>query len=111
MAYEVRGTKRYYYRGVWQNGRVRKIYVGAGAAGRQAAELQAETLAKRAEERTQRQGRMDKLQASCRQLEKVSRKLNLVLFAFMVEAGFYNHHGGEWRKRHGVQRRRDSGGY
>ena len=50
MAWELRPGGRYYYRSVRRAGRVRKVYLGRGAAAELAAQLAAEAKARRAAE-------------------------------------------------------------
>jgi len=101
MAWEKRRNGRlYYYRGHrLPNGRVRKVYVGAGAKG-EAAER--EDQKKRAETQAHRQHTSEVLEHTKRAvclLSKLNKQGADLLDAALLSAGFYRHHRGPWRRR------------
>jgi hypothetical protein len=88
MAWETRRNgRRYRYQSVRVDGRVTKRYLGAGqravAADRQVA------LATDGDQAAVLEHAMD-------QLEHI---LAAIVAAALEDAGYYRHHGGEWRKR------------
>ena len=99
MPWQLRGTKRYYYRSERLNGRPVRRYVGAGDS--PAAALAATTADLRrlereiaARERHAERERLREAEATLLELCEVS---DIVARAALVGAG-YHRHGGEWRR-------------
>ena len=102
MAWESRnGRGRYYTRSKRMGGRVVREYVGCGPVGELAA---AHDELKRAE-------RTEQLEAMERKKRELERIEGLLMRSWegardqarlaMIDAGYYRHHRGEWRKRRG----------
>ena len=101
MAWEARGSRRYYTRSKRVNGRVVREYVGA--AGAPAAELAAAADGLRrlgreaaARERHAEQARHREAEAPLVRLCALSDALTR---AALLAAGFHQHHRGQWRRR------------
>jgi len=94
MAWERRGNQKFYYCSRKVNGRVIKEYLGRGERAKRAALEDAQKKATREHERAERQEweAMDEHIAQLHQLTK------LLSHSHLVNAGFYQHHRGEWRK-------------
>ena len=95
MAWEQRGRKKFYYRSCRQNGRVKKTYIGSGHQAKQAAEEDLERRAVRHQEQRE-QHAWDALDKQIAALHTLVISLS---HSSLVEAGFYQHHRGQWRKR------------
>jgi hypothetical protein len=95
MAYEKRGSKAYYYRAKKQHGRVVKEYIGRGPRAQKAA-LEAN---QRREIREQERATCERLEALETRVAQLDKLITLLALAHMIEAGLYQHHRGEWRKR------------
>ena len=95
MAYERRGSKNYYYRAKKQNGRVIKEYLGRGERAKRAAQEDAQKKAAREHDRTERQA-WEAIDEHIAQLHQLTKLLS---HSHLINAGFYQHHRGEWRKR------------
>jgi hypothetical protein len=100
MAWEKRRNGLFYYRSYRDptTGRVRKQYIGAGPvaeeAARQDTQRQAEKAARRRDERdAERQ-----YEAAHRMLLSLIQNCDTITRAALVEAGYYQHHRGEWRR-------------
>jgi hypothetical protein len=103
MAWERRRNGTYYYRTHKRQGRVIKEYVGTGPLAEIAAERDALARAARseaAEKKRQEQATMRALDAP---VEAFGDSLDILTRANLLLAGYYCHHGSEWRKRrHGL---------
>ena len=104
MAWERRGPggNRYYYRSVWQRGRVRKIYVGKGPAAEQAAREDQEKQAARAAQQyaTEIERALEKPARDL--MAGLDSEINVAIRSALMAAGFHQHARGQWRrKRHG----------
>jgi predicted NAD-dependent protein-ADP-ribosyltransferase YbiA (DUF1768 family) len=95
MAYERRGSKSYYYRAKKKNGYVIKEYLGRGERAKRAAKEDAQKKATRDRDRTERQA----WEAMASQIAQLHQLTKLLTHSHLVNAGFYRHHRGEWRKR------------
>ena len=95
MAWERRGNQKFYYRSRKVNGRVVREYIGRGERAKRAAQEDAQKKAVREHDRIERREweSMDKDIAQLHQLTK------LLTHSHLVNAGFYRHHRGEWRRR------------
>jgi hypothetical protein len=100
MAWEQRGSQRYYYRSRKIEGRVVKEYVGGGFAG---------MLAEREDEERRRKENADcaafrnaqqALGAAAEAHEELNRAADALMTAALVAAGYHRHERGLWRKRH-----------
>ena len=95
MAWERRGHQKFYYRSRKVNGRVVREYIGRGERAKRAAAEDAQKKAVRERERAERREweAMDNHIAQLHQLTK------LLSQAHLINAGLYQHHRGEWRRR------------
>jgi acyl-CoA reductase-like NAD-dependent aldehyde dehydrogenase len=102
MAWEKRRNRRYYYRSYRDpiTGKVRKEYIGAGAAGEEAARHDAVRRAERAAQRREEQAAEQRYEMARSALLALVQECDTITKAALVEAGYYQHHRGEWRKRH-----------
>ena len=98
MAWQARDDRSYYYRSVRLDGEPHKIYLGFGAAAKQA---DAEVRARRQRREERRQQLQDLTQAHAAlaaPLESLDGAAELVTRACLVAAGLHEHNGC-WRKR------------
>jgi hypothetical protein len=95
MAWERRGNQKFYYRSRKINGRVVREYLGRGDRAKRADLEDAQRRETREKERAEGQTweAMDEHIAQLHQLTK------LLSHSYLVNAGFYQHHRGEWRRR------------
>jgi hypothetical protein len=98
MAWETRGKRKYYYRSVRDNDRVRKVYYGTGYMGNLAASAdslrRAEWEADENEIRTLR----NQMHAVLSLARELSRMTDLLVAATLLAAGFHRPYRGGWRK-------------
>jgi hypothetical protein len=100
MAWERRRNGLFYYRSYRDRatGQVRKQYIGTGAvaeeAARQDAARRAETAARRRDERVAEQ----RYEAARDVLIAMIQDCDTITRAALAEAGYYQHHRGEWRR-------------
>ena len=101
MAWEARGSRRYYTRSKRVNGRVVREYVGA--AGAPVAELAAAADAlRRADRRAASEARRAEQaswQAALAPLMELSRVADLMARAALLAAGYHRHSRSSWRKK------------
>jgi len=95
MAYEKRGSKVYYYRAKKRNGRVIKEYIGRGERAKRAAAEDAQKKAVRERNRAEHR-EWEAIDENIAQLHQLTK---LLTQSHLVNAGFYRHHRGEWRRR------------
>jgi hypothetical protein len=96
MSWETRGNPTYYYRARKINGRVVKEYLGTGASAEAAAaEDEARRLARQIASAYEKEDALASAMDSFLDLSDTLCKGSLVV------SGYYRHHGGEWRRRHG----------
>ena len=95
MAWEQRGTQRYYYRSRKAKGRVVREYLGRGARAVKAA---AEDTARQAGRNTARR-EQHTWEALDTQVATLDRLITLLSHSTLVDAGFHQHSRGEWRRR------------
>lgn len=93
--------RRYYTRSRRVNGRVVREYVGGGAVGELAAQLDAINRQKRGAERDALQTELDAVAALDAPLAELDELADLLARAALAAAGYVQHHCGEWRKRRG----------
>jgi hypothetical protein len=102
VAWEARGKgqHRFYYRSRRVNGRVTKVYLGAGDVARQAAEKDAAMKAKQATDRTELAEFEAKLAGVDQLAAEVGAGIGLLLEGTLLAMGFRDHKG-EWRRSRG----------
>jgi len=99
MAWEQRGTKRYYYRSVRHGRRVTRTYIAAGTFAMLAAERAAEARAERqAKVEAWKQARKD-MEALDAQFTAWWNASSTLIDAYLTATGYYRHERGPWRKR------------
>jgi hypothetical protein len=104
MAWEQIGSRSYYYRKIWRNGRCVRQYVGAGAAAELAAA--ADDIARVQRQmatRALRQER-DRLTAAAAPLQQLCESSEMLSRAALLAAGFHQHARSQWRRRRGSPR-------
>jgi hypothetical protein len=92
---------RYYSRSFKVNGRIIRQYIGGGETGRLAAQQDQE----RRERIKLRREAAKRLMSDLKSIDETvtmlcCRRADLAARAAMWAAGYYQHHRGEWRKRH-----------
>jgi hypothetical protein len=97
MAWEKHGARTYYYRSVRQDGRVRKLYYGAGAVGKIAAEVDALRRAEQAAAETSRREHRNQLDAAMGLTQKLNRECDVLTAAELLAAGFHRPSRHSWR--------------
>ena len=95
MAWEKRGRQHFYYRSRKDKGRVVREYLGRGPRAIRAAAEDRARQAVRNEARREKQA-WEALDVHLTQLDTL---ITLLSHSTVVDAGFYQHHRGEWRKR------------
>ena len=95
MAWERRGHTLYYYRSKKEKGRVIREYLGRGARAVKAATEDAARHAVHNQERRE-QHACEALESQIAALDALTTSLSQAL---LVDAGFYKHRRGTWRKR------------
>ena len=100
MAWEQRGTHRYYYRSRKIAGRVVKEYVGGGLAGMLAQREDDSRRRKCESARAAFQADRDTFTAAATAHDELSRITDALMKAALVAAGYHRHDRGQWRKRH-----------
>src|SRR6266496_2405093 len=95
MAWQKRGSHYYYYRSTKHRGKVTTDYLGSGSRAQQAALEDRERHAACLQERSEQQA-WDALETHITTLNRFTTSLSQAL---LVDAGFYKHRRGEWRKR------------
>ena len=93
---------RYYTRSRREGGRVVREYVGAGAVGHLASQLDAIEREKREIERAAARAEREEVAALDALLAEFDELADLLARAALVAAGFHQHHGGTWRRRRGL---------
>jgi hypothetical protein len=98
MAWQARDDRSYYYRSVRLDGEPHKIYLGFGAAAKQAdAEVRARR--QRREERRQQLEALSQAHAAlAARLDALAQAADLLVRTSLTRAGFHEHHGC-WRQR------------
>jgi hypothetical protein len=97
VSWERRKGSSYYYRGIREGKRVRKVYHDGGLAAIEAARVDAVRRAQKQAERTER-AEVEQLDA---QVDRMCRAVQRLMAAALYAAGFHQHVRGEWRKRRG----------
>lgn len=100
MAWETRnGGRRYYTRSRRVNGRVVREYIGTDLIGELAAAEDAERRAEKVKRRQAWNARKDNFERLSALVDRCTEGVSALTTAVLVNAGFYRHHRGEWRKR------------
>ena len=95
MAWERRGNQKFYYRSRKINGHVVREYLGRGEQAKRAALEDAQKKSTREHDRAERQG----WEAMDSQIAQLHQFIKLLTYNYLLDAGWYQHHRGEWRKR------------
>lgn len=107
MAWETRNSGgRYYTRSKRVDGRVVREYVGTGPVAELVAAQDAERRAERGQQRKACNAERSRLEALVSTVDRFSDALSGLTGLVLVNAGYYRHHRGGWRKKH--ERKRDS---
>lgn len=100
MAWEQRGTRRYFYLSQRApDGRVVKRYVGAGGKGSRAAQALAIAKAQRQLDRMALLAEQARLRAPDRLAAEFAEAADLLMTASLLAVGFHHPRQGRWRKR------------
>jgi hypothetical protein len=94
MAWEARGSCRYYYKVSREGGRVRRLYMGRGPVAVVAAR-DAELRRAERQARARSQARLEAAEAASRELADLA---DLLAKAALVVAGYHRHDRGAWRR-------------
>jgi hypothetical protein len=100
MAWEKRGQcgeRTYYYRSIYRDGRVRKLYYGAGSAGKLAADVDALRRAERKVEQEALRAWQGQLDAAMTLNRDLSRGCEVLAAATLLAAGFHRPCRHAWR--------------
>ena len=97
MGWEQRGSYRYYIRRYRVNGRKVRRSCGRGPAAMQAAAIDAERRARKAQARALRR----ELEALDNDVLTFIKLLDRLFQAYLLLAGYHQHHRSEWRKHYG----------
>jgi hypothetical protein len=102
MAWERRGNGHlYFYAGVRQGNRVRKVYLGSGEAARQAAETVQAARSARAEAKRARAEKWRAVDDLADQLDQLGNAVDQLSVCNLLCAGWRRHHR-QWRSmKHG----------
>jgi len=100
MAWESRnGVGHYYTRSKSVNGRVVREYVGSGLIGEIAATRDAERRSERIEKQEAWNDGKQELERMDGLLDRFVKNAQNVTRMILIDAGYYRHHRGKWRKR------------
>ena len=100
MAWESRnGVGRYYTRSKRVGGRVGREYIGAGPVADLIAAQDAERRAEREAERQAWNAAKARIEDAEDAVERFSKRVTELTSLLLVDAGYYRHHRGRWRKR------------
>ena len=103
VAWEIRGSRRYYYRSVREGGRVRRVYVGNGPAAEAAARAAEVTRAiqRSARQRSNTAGHeeQDRLDAARTPLGRLDALADILATLALIDAGYHRPNRGIWRRR------------
>ena len=97
MGWEERRGRLYYYRSVREGKRVRKEYVGGGALGQLAAQIDELERLQRKEEEASCNEERERLQRSAGFLQELEEATEILTRAELLVAGFHKRKG-EWRR-------------
>jgi hypothetical protein len=99
MAWQQRGTKRYLYRSMKQQGRVIRQYLGTGPVAEGYAAAEAEQQAQRQTEAAAWHQTLADQTAIDVQVQRWWEQQALLLQGLLYSEGFYRHDRSVWRKR------------
>jgi hypothetical protein len=97
MPWEKRGVRAYFYRSVRRGGRVQRLYMGTGAAGRMAADADALRRAEQKVEEEARRAHRDQLDAAMTLTCDLNRGCELLAAATLLAAGYHRPCRHVWR--------------
>jgi hypothetical protein len=97
MGWEVRGSKRFYYRAQRVGDRVIKQYFGSGRRARLAAQEDDEERLRKARERSEIRTIEESVVDVNSLMEDLDHVVNMMLQATLLAAGYHQHRG-NWRK-------------
>ena len=99
MAWERRRNGLFYYRSYRDptTGRVRKQYIGTGPVAEEAARRDAARRAQKVAQRCDETAAEQRYEAAQRLLLALTQECDTLARAALAEAGYYQHHRGEWR--------------
>jgi hypothetical protein len=97
MAWEKHGERKYFYRTVRREGKVLKLYYGAGPAGHLAAAVDALRRAEQQAERAVRRAAKDRLDLAVTLTCDLTRGCDLLAAATLLAAGFHRASRHLWR--------------
>ena len=97
MGWEKHGEKTYFYRSFRCEGKVRKIYYGAGDTGKLASAVDARNRAQREKEQKTKRTRTEQLVAAQILAQKLDRMANLLASAALLAASFHRPKRHTWR--------------
>lgn len=95
MAWKQRGNKRYLYQTVREGQQFRSVYWGRGVA----AHLAIRQIRKQQKHWQAERAKIKALEITLTTLQKWEPYAKLLTRATLLLAGFYRHHGSEWRFR------------
>jgi hypothetical protein len=98
MAWEKRGKNKYFYRSTRVDGRVVKVYHGAGLVGELAAGVDALRRAERKAEVDLRRQKKSELDAAVALSREFNEECNLLTTATLLVAGFHRPSRHSWRR-------------
>jgi hypothetical protein len=99
MYWTTRNGRRYAYRSRWIDGRPVKEYVGFGAQAEAAEQAQIEERIERGVRRQRWERQWAEIEAARAPLDQHCEQADLLARITLVLAGYYLHHGHEWRRR------------
>jgi hypothetical protein len=102
MAWEARGSRRYYTRSKRVNGRVVREYVGTGPVAELAAAADSLRRADRLAALESLRGEQARWREALTPLLALSRVADLVARAALLAAGYHQHSRSSWRKKRHV---------
>jgi hypothetical protein len=97
MAWETRGGKKYFYRSIRQDGRVKKIYYGRGPVGTFAANAEALRRAERAANEEAMRAERNRLDIALALTQELNRRCELLAAAALLAVGFHRPSRHTWR--------------
>jgi hypothetical protein len=101
MAWEQRGSSRFYYRSRRADGRVTREYCGNALFGAAAALEDESARARRAERKAMTSREQQEHRSALNLQADVDRALDQLVSKTLAAAGFHQHKNGEWRKKRG----------
>jgi hypothetical protein len=98
MAWEAHGNRKYFYRSVWHEGRVKKLYYGAGPLGQLAANADALRRAEAKAIQEARRAHADRLDIAQELTRTLSQGCALLVAATLLAAGYHRPGRHSWRR-------------